>query len=86
MPAAGVPASVAVPLPLSVNEMPPGREPVSVKVEAGKPLVVTEKVPAEPTVNVALAALVIAGGCPTMRMKDCVAFGATPLLAVIVVV
>ena len=35
--------------------------PVSLKVAAGNPLAVTVKLPAVPTVNVALLALVIAG-------------------------
>jgi len=59
--AAGVPLSFAVPLPLSTKVTPLGRAPVSVKLGAGKPLVVTVKVPAEPTVNVVEAPLVIAG-------------------------
>ena len=46
MPAAGVPASVAVPLPLLVNVTPVGSVPVRVNVAAGKPVVVMVNVPA----------------------------------------
>ena len=44
----------------------------------------TVKLPACPVVNVASAALVIAGGCSTVNVKSCVAAGETPLAAVIV--
>ena len=43
MPAAGVPAMVAVPLPLAVKVTPAGSVPVSVRVAAGEPVVVTVK-------------------------------------------
>ena len=42
--------------------------------------------PLVPTVKVALFALVIAGAWFTVRVKLCVAFGFTPLFAVIVAV
>ena len=45
-PAAGVPARVAVPLPLSTKVTPAGRRPVSLRAAVGKPVVVTVKVPA----------------------------------------
>jgi hypothetical protein len=61
LPAAGVPLSVAVPFPLFTKVTPPGSAPVSVSVGAGVPVVVTAKLPAVPTVNVAMFALVIAG-------------------------
>jgi hypothetical protein len=62
VPAAGVPLSVAVPLPLSVKVTPLGSAPVFVIVTTvGNPLVVTVNVPALPTVNVAAFALVMAG-------------------------
>jgi hypothetical protein len=80
--AAGVPASVAVPFPLSTNVTPVGSAPVSVSAGSGKPVVVTVKVPAWPTVNVVLAALVIAGAWPIVSVKFCVALLPTPLLAV----
>ena len=56
VPAAGVPASVAVPLPLSTNVTPVGNAPVSViGAEVGNPVVVTVNVPAVPTANVVLS-------------------------------
>ena len=42
---------------------------------------VTVKVPAEPAVKVAVLALVIAGASLTVRVKDWVASGCTPLAA-----
>ena len=56
-----VPLSVAVPLPLSANVTPLGRAPVSVTAGVGKPVAVTVKLPAAPTVKVVLVALVMAG-------------------------
>jgi hypothetical protein len=44
-----------------LNVTPLGNAPVSLNVGAGLPVAVTGKVPAVPTVNVALFALVIAG-------------------------
>jgi len=61
LPAAGVPLSVPVPFPLFTKVTPLGSAPVSVKVGDGDPVVVTAKLPAVPTVNVVLLALVIAG-------------------------
>jgi hypothetical protein len=60
-PEAGVPLSVAVPFPLSLNVTPLGSVPVSVRLGVGDPVVVTVKIPAVPAVNVVLFALVIAG-------------------------
>src|SRR2546426_11371 len=51
---------------------------------AGKPLVVTVNVPALPTVKVAALALVMRGAWLTVSVKDCVASGSPPLLAVMV--
>ena len=82
LPAAGVPASVAVPFPLSVNVTPPGNVPDSLKLPVGKPVEVIVNVPAEPTVNVVLLRLVIAGAWFTVSVNDCVAFEPTPLAAV----
>ena len=62
VPAAGVPLSVPVPLPLSVNVTPPGSAaPVRVIAARGSPVVVTVNVPGAPTVNAVVLALVIAG-------------------------
>jgi hypothetical protein len=85
-PAAGVPASVAVPVPLSMNVTPGGSAPVSDNAQLGTPVVVTVKVPACPTVKVAWWALVIAHACAgtTVSVKVWVASGPTPLWAVIV--
>src|SRR5579859_6168476 len=84
VPAAGVPASVAVPLPLSLKVTPDGSAPVSVKLGAGKPVVVTEKVPAEPTVKVVALTLLMAGALPTIKVKFWLAGVPTPLVAVMV--
>jgi hypothetical protein len=65
-----------------------GNDPDSLRVGVGEPVVVTEKVPAVPTVKVVLLALVILGAVPpvlTVRVKLCVAAVPTPLLAVIVI-
>jgi hypothetical protein len=56
-----VPASVAVPFPLSIKVIPAGNIPVSLNDGAGNPIVVTVKVPATPTSNVVLFALVMDG-------------------------
>ena len=85
--AAGVPARVAVPLPLSVKVTPPGRvaPPSERVVPAGKSWpVVTVKVPGVPTVKVVEAALVMVGASSTVRVKDWVASGVVPLWAVMV--
>ena len=50
----------------------------------GNPLVVTVNVPARASVNVVVLVLVMAGAWLTVRVKDWVALGVTPLLAVIV--
>jgi hypothetical protein len=88
VPAPGVPLRVAVPFPLSVKATPIGSVPDSLRLGAGKPVVVTEKVPTAPTVKVVPLALVMAGGWPswlTVRVKLCVAVVPTPLLAVNVI-
>ena len=59
VPAAGVPLNAPVP---AVNVTPLGSAPDSAIVGAGKPAAVVVKDPANPTVKLALAALVIAGG------------------------
>jgi hypothetical protein len=61
VPMAGVPAIVAVPFPLSVNPTPEGNAPLDASAGVGSPVVVTVNVPAWPTENVALLALVITG-------------------------
>ena len=85
VPAAGVPASVAVPSPLSTNVTPVGSAPVSDKTQGGTPLVVTVKVPTKPTVKVAPTELVIVHVIGwTVRTKGWVAAGMAPFVAVIV--
>ena len=66
---AGVPASLAVPLPLSAKVTPDGSDPDSVRPIGVLPVVVTVKVPAVPTVKVAVLAEVMAGGVLTIRLK-----------------
>ena len=51
----------------------------------GKPVAVTLNVPGTPTVKAALLALVIVGAWFTVRVKLCVALGAMPFAAVIVI-
>ena len=63
---AGVPLSTPVP---PLNETPLGSAPLSVKLDAGKPLAVTVNVPAVPTLNVVLFRLVIAGAWLTVTSK-----------------
>ena len=81
----GVPASVAVPSPLSTRVTPAGSEPVSVMAAVGSPVEVTVKVPADPVVKVVLAPLVMAGAASTVSVNDWVASEPTPLLAVMVI-
>ena len=83
-PGAGVPASVAVPSPLSLNLTPRGSPPFSDKPGVGTPVVVTVRVPAWPTAKVVWSALVIPGAWLTVRVKLWVASGPTPFVAVIV--
>ena len=64
VPDAGVPLSVPVPLPLSLNVTPLGSVPASLSDGVGAPVVVTVNVPAVPTVNVVLFALVMLGAVP----------------------
>ena len=77
---------MAVPSPLGTKLIPAGNVPVKLTVALGTGgLVLTLKVPNVPTRNVALFTLVIAGGgLTTNKVKDCVASGATPFVAVIV--
>src|SRR5579875_317557 len=70
LPAAGVPARVAVPLPLSVKVTPPGRVPVSVSAGTGEPVAVMVSLNAVPTVDVAAAALVIASTPGVLSVTD----------------
>ncbi len=58
--------------------------PVLVSAGAGVPVVVTVKLPALPTTNVAVLALVIAGAWLTVSVNAWLADEPTPLLAVIV--
>ncbi len=50
-----------MPFPLSTNVTPLGSVPVLVNAGVGDPVVVTVKLPAVPTANVVVFALVIAG-------------------------
>ena len=70
---------------MSLNVTPLGSVPLSVRDGVGVPVVVTEKVPAVPTVNVVLLPLVSTGAVPvvfTVRVKVWGAGVPTPLLAV----
>ena len=82
VPTAGVPLNN----PAAVSVTPDGNVPVLLKVGVGNPVAVTVNVPALPIVKVVFAALVIAGAVPlTVKVKLCVAFVPTPLLAVMVI-
>ena len=55
-------------MPLSAKLKPPGTDPPVIEIAGtGKPVVVTVKVPATPSVNVVEGALVIMGAVPTAR-------------------
>ena len=82
LPDAGVPVSVSVPFAPLVKVMPLGNAPVSVKVDAGKPAVITVNDPEVPTVNVAVLALVIVGASSTVSVKPWLAAEPTPLPAI----
>ena len=73
-----------MPLPLSVNVRPEGSAPVSVSAAVGVPVVVTVKLNALPTVEVAELALVNAGAWSLVSVKVCVVAPAL-LVAVIVI-
>ena len=68
LPDAAIPLSIALPFPLSVNLTPVGSVPDSLKDGVGVPAVVTVKLPAAPTVNIALLALVIVGVVPEVKL------------------
>jgi hypothetical protein len=68
-----------------LNVTPLGSAPVSISVGVGDPAVVTVKLPAVPTVNAVLLALVIVGAWFTVNVKLWLAGLPTPLLAVIVI-
>src|SRR5581483_9089701 len=57
---------------------PLGSVPVSDNAAFGYPVDLTVKVPPEPTVNVVLDSLVIAGASSTVNVKFCAASGETP--------
>jgi cell division protein FtsL len=69
---------------LFANVTPLGSVPLSLSDGVGVPVVVAVKLPAVPTVNVVLLALVIAGAWSTVSVKHWVAVPAL-LLAVIVI-
>jgi hypothetical protein len=79
VPAAGVPLNTPVD---ALKVTPFGNAPDSLSVDAGNPPAVIVKLPAVPTVNVALLALVIAGGWSMVSVKLWLACGATPFDAV----
>src|ERR1700722_12756402 len=74
--------AVPVRTPVGLNERPFGNAPASLNVGVGKPVAARSKVPAVPTVNVALLAVVIAGASSMTRVKVWDASGLSPLVAV----
>ena len=90
LPAGGVPDRVAVPSPLSLKLTPDGSAGLLAadRAAAGLPVVVTVNVPACVTAKVVPPALVMTGAARagfTVRVKFWVAWGLTPLPAVIVI-
>ena len=84
MPAAGVPASVAVPSPLSTKVTPPGRAP-RLAQSGGREAGGGDRERARRARGEGgVSALVIAGAWSTVRVKLWVASGTTPLAAVMV--
>jgi len=78
--ASGVPESTPV---VVLKLTPPGSVPVMLNVGAGKPVASTVKLPAVPTTNVVLLALVMAGGWLIVSVKGFwTASGGVSLLAV----
>ena len=67
---------------MSAKVSPEGRVPVSVRLGAGKPVVVTEKDPEVPLKKLAELAEVIAGAWSTVMVKVSMAGLPTPLVAV----
>jgi hypothetical protein len=70
---AAVQESVPVPLLFGVNVTPVGRVAVSLSVGSGKPVAVTVKDPAVPTVKLVLLALVITGAPSIVMFRFAVA-------------
>jgi hypothetical protein len=66
VPASGIPANTPV---AGVKVTPLGSVPDSLSVGAGVPVAITVKVPAMPTVKVALIALVIVGDCAPVTVR-----------------
>src|SRR5437763_6765854 len=79
--ASGVPLKVAVPSVLSTKDSQLGCAPIRVNDGVGVPVAVIVKVPAVPTMNEPVAALVMTGACGTagasctVMVKVCIAFG-----------
>ena len=68
-------------LPLSTRVTPVGRLPFSEMAAAGKPVVVTVKLPALPTMKVVLEPEVMAEASSTVSVNDWLAAFPTPLVA-----
>src|SRR5438094_1257888 len=87
--ASGVALRVAVPSVLSTKDSQLGCAPVKVNDGVGVPVAVIVKVPAVPTLNESVAALVMAGACGTggafctVMVNVCIASGSVPLEALI---
>ncbi len=71
-----------MPFPLSTKVVPAGSAPVMPTTASGVPIVVTVNVPAMPTTNVVVSALVMSAPCCTLSVKSAWHRAATPLLAV----
>ena len=80
-PAAGMPASVALPLPLSIKVTPLGSVLAVLSAGVGLPIVVIMNAPGVPTTKVVPAALVIAGAWFTVSVNVWLASGEIPFAA-----
>ena len=84
----GVPAILPIPVPAppEVNNTPVGNAPACVIVGVGPPVDVILNVPATPTVNVALLALLTTGGAiftgVNVVVADATLLNAAPLVAI----
>jgi hypothetical protein len=81
VPTAGVPLKTPV---AGTKVTPDGKVPAIESIGVGEPVAATVKVPAMPSVKLALSALIMTGVRLIVMLKFCVASGAVPFAAVTV--